>query len=134
MLRSEDVGSAWFYKSLGRREAVTLSHTLSKWPDLCLTPNATGTGHSSFCTIDFDQFVRSTRWLTRIYLGHCRNIQRYRQLPATSLTELEREYIAKRLVEGQSVIETLFATMLPHLLEDPVVSSRIRVQPDRQSC
>jgi len=48
MLRSEDVGSAWFYKSLGRREAVILSHAFSKWPDLCLTPNATGTGHSSF--------------------------------------------------------------------------------------
>ena len=72
--------------------------------------------------------------MTRIQLGHRRNIQRYRQLPATSLTELEREYIAKRLMEEQLVIETLSATMLPHLLEDPVVSSRIRVQPDRQSC
>jgi hypothetical protein len=55
-------------------------------------------------------------------------------IAATSLTGLEREYIAKRLMEEQSLIETLSATMLPHLLEDPVVSSRIRVQPDRQSC
>lgn len=40
---------------------------------------------------------------------HHKNIQRYRQLLETSLTEFEREYIAKRLLEEQSAIKTLSA-------------------------
>jgi hypothetical protein len=40
---------------------------------------------------------------------HRGNIQRYRQLLASSLTDLEREFIAKRLAEEQSAIETLSA-------------------------
>ncbi|MCK1641208.1 hypothetical protein IVA95_27340 [Bradyrhizobium sp. 157] len=42
---------------------------------------------------------------------HRSNIQRYRQLLETSLTVLEREFIAKRLAEEQSAIEALSATM-----------------------
>jgi hypothetical protein len=42
---------------------------------------------------------------------HRSNIERYRQLLETSLTDLEREFIAKRLAEEQSVIETLSATV-----------------------
>jgi hypothetical protein len=42
---------------------------------------------------------------------HHGNIQRYRQLLQSSLTDLEREFIAKRLAEEQSAIETLSATM-----------------------
>jgi hypothetical protein len=41
---------------------------------------------------------------------HHKNVQRYRQLLGTSLTDFEREYIGKRLVEEQSAIETLSAT------------------------
>ena len=41
---------------------------------------------------------------------HYKNVQRYRQLLGTSLTDFEREYIGKRLVEEQSAIETLSAT------------------------
>ena len=41
---------------------------------------------------------------------HHKNVQRYRQLLETSLTDFEREYIGKRLVEEQSAIETLSAT------------------------
>jgi hypothetical protein len=40
---------------------------------------------------------------------HHKNVQRYRQLLGTSLTDFEREYIGKRLVEEQSAIETLSA-------------------------
>jgi hypothetical protein len=40
---------------------------------------------------------------------HQGNIRRYRQLLETSLTELEREFIAKRLTEEQSAVEVLSA-------------------------
>ena len=39
-----------------------------------------------------------------------KNVQRYRQLLESSLTDFEREYIGKRLVEEQSAIGTLSAT------------------------
>jgi hypothetical protein len=38
-----------------------------------------------------------------------KNIQRYRQLLESSLTDFEREYIGKRLLEEQLAIETLSA-------------------------
>jgi hypothetical protein len=40
---------------------------------------------------------------------HHKNVQRYRQLLETSLTDFEREYIGKRIFEEQSAIETLSA-------------------------
>ena len=41
---------------------------------------------------------------------HRRNIQRYRNLLQTSLTELERQFIEKRLAEEQSNLESLAAS------------------------
>jgi hypothetical protein len=38
---------------------------------------------------------------------HRRNIQRYRNLLQTSLTELERQFIEKRLIEEQANLENL---------------------------
>ena len=38
---------------------------------------------------------------------HHKNVQRYRQLLETSLTDFEREYIGKRLSEEQAAIELL---------------------------
>ena len=49
---------------------------------------------------------------------HRSNVQRYRQLLETSLTDLEREFIAKRLAEEQSAIESLAETTLPLMLND----------------
>jgi len=40
---------------------------------------------------------------------HHKNIQRYRQLLESNLTDFEREYIGKRLLEEQLAIETLSA-------------------------
>ena len=40
---------------------------------------------------------------------HHKNVQRYRQLLESSLTDFEREYIGKRLLEEQLAIETLHA-------------------------
>ena len=44
---------------------------------------------------------------------HRNNIQRYRHLLQTSLTELERQFGEKRLTEEQSHLERLAAS-LPH--------------------
>ena len=44
---------------------------------------------------------------------HRSNIQRYRNLLQTSLTDLERQFIQKRLIEEQSNLESL-ATSLPN--------------------
>lgn len=44
--------------------------------------------------------------------AHHRNIQRYRNLLQTSLTEIEREFVEKRLTEEQSNLESL-ASLIP---------------------
>ena len=40
-------------------------------------------------------------------LSHRRNIQRYARLLATELTELERQYLHKRIAEEQAELERL---------------------------
>ena len=45
--------------------------------------------------------------------AHRSNIQRYRNLLQTSLTELERQFVERRLTEEQSNLESL-ATSLPN--------------------
>ena len=42
---------------------------------------------------------------------HRNNIQRYRHLLQTSLTELERQFVEKRLTEEQSHLERLAASL-----------------------
>jgi hypothetical protein len=46
---------------------------------------------------------------------HRNNIQRYRNLLQTNLTELERQFVEKRLIEEQSNLDSLI-TSLPQLL------------------
>ena len=43
--------------------------------------------------------------------AHRNNIQRYRHLLQTSLTELERQFVEKRLTEEQSYLERLAASL-----------------------
>ena len=50
---------------------------------------------------------------------HRSNIQRYRHLLETSLTEIEREFIARRLAEEQSAIKTLSPLMPAAPPRDP---------------
>lgn len=47
---------------------------------------------------------------------HHKNVQRYRQLLKTSLTDFEREYISRRLSEEQAAIEALSA-------DEPIVTT-----------
>jgi len=42
---------------------------------------------------------------------HHKNVQRYRQLLETGLTDFERQYIGKRLSEEQAAIQTLSVDM-----------------------
>ena len=51
---------------------------------------------------------------------HQNNIQRYRQLLETGLTDLERPFIERRLSEERSALETLAASTFP--LTSPIDS------------
>ena len=46
-------------------------------------------------------------FLTPKILAHRRNLERYARLLATQLTDLEREYIHKRIAEEQAELERL---------------------------
>jgi hypothetical protein len=52
-----------------------------------------------------------------------RNIQRYRSLLQTSLTDLERQFVQKRLTEEQSNLERL-ANSLPNEIRGSMTSRR----------
>ena len=60
---------------------------------------------------------------------HRNNITRYRRLLKTQLTELERDFIEKRLSEEQTAFDALTATAFPQNWQlsgcDPVASSRL---------
>jgi len=50
---------------------------------------------------------------------HRNNISRYRRLLTTNLTELEREYIERRLSDEQLALETLIGSTFPVAFKDP---------------
>jgi hypothetical protein len=50
---------------------------------------------------------------------HRNNVQRYRKLLETRLTDHERQFIQRRLSEEQSAIEALSAMTLPLIFKDP---------------
>ena len=54
---------------------------------------------------------------------HRNNIYRYRHLLQTKLTELERDFIEKRLAEEQSNLERLAASGLIFALPHPATSA-----------
>jgi hypothetical protein len=56
---------------------------------------------------------------------HRNNIQRYRHLLQTRLTELEREFIERRLAEEQSKLENLGASTFPMTFEVPRSADRL---------
>jgi hypothetical protein len=51
---------------------------------------------------------------------HRNNIQRFRRLLETSLTDFERQFIEEGLAEDQVAIETLAAQVLPKIVKDPI--------------
>jgi hypothetical protein len=62
--------------------------------------------------LEFQMFEET---LARLRTHH-KNVQRYRQLLKTSLTDFEREYISRRLSEEQAAIEALSA-------DEPIVTT-----------
>ena len=50
---------------------------------------------------------------------HRNNISRYRRLLKTNLTELEREYLERRLSEEHLALERLSGSTFPIVLKDP---------------
>ncbi|QIG94907.1 MULTISPECIES: hypothetical protein [unclassified Bradyrhizobium] len=59
---------------------------------------------------------------------HRNNIHRYRKLLATELSELERQYLERRISEEQTAIETLSMAIFP--LELGAVNAPRRASPD----
>ncbi len=54
-------------------------------------------------------------------LRSCRNnIRRYRKLLKTRLTDLERQFIERRLAEEQSAMETAIASTFPVTFGSPI--------------
>ena len=51
---------------------------------------------------------------------HRNNVERYRKLLETRLTDLEREFIQRRLSEEQSAIESLAAMIVLLIFKDPI--------------
>jgi hypothetical protein len=60
--------------------------------------------------------------------AHRSKIHRYRPLLNTRLSDLEREFLLKRLSEAQCAIDALSATTFPFsLIESPPLSTESRV-------
>ena len=54
---------------------------------------------------------------------HRNNIQRYRRLLRTQLSELEREFIEKRMADEQTALDALVGETLPVTFPFPKVSA-----------
>ena len=60
---------------------------------------------------------------------HRNNVERYRHLLETRLTNLERKFIQRRLSEEQSAIESLTAMIVLLIFKDPI-SPQVKWTPD----
>jgi hypothetical protein len=60
---------------------------------------------------------------------HRNNIDRYRRLLRTRLTELERQFIARRLSEEQSALEKLAASTFPLAFQGPRIQNPSKEPP-----
>jgi hypothetical protein len=54
---------------------------------------------------------RKTMMIDQLARAHRNNIQRYRSLLQTNLTEFERQFVERRLNEEQSKLETLISSV-----------------------
>jgi hypothetical protein len=61
---------------------------------------------------------------------HRNNIHRYRRLLGTQLSELERQYLERRLSEEQTAIEMLSTTIFPLKLKLGAVNAPRGPSPD----
>jgi hypothetical protein len=89
-----------------------LSIRINYWPHFCLTPQAIpGIQMPAFRYLILNRLLEYKMFEENLALlrTHHKNVQRYRQLLESSLTDFEREYIGKRLLEEQSAIDTLSA-------------------------
>ena len=64
-----------------------------------------------------DEVTMMTDLRTVEILSHRRNIQRYRRLLATELTEIERQYLHRRIAEEQAELERLQSEPQPQPVE-----------------
>ena len=57
--------------------------------------------------------------------AHRNNIQRYRRLLETTLTNFERQFIERRLSEEQIAIETLAAEIVPSIVKHSIAPATL---------
>ena len=57
--------------------------------------------------------------------AHRNNIQRYRRLLETNLTNFERQFIERRILEEQVAIETLAADIVPSIVERSIARATL---------
>jgi hypothetical protein len=65
-------------------------------------------------------------------LSHRRNIQRYSRLLATDITELEREYLHKRIAEEQAELERWTTRAMQDQFEEASVANAAQAVPKNQ--
>jgi len=63
-----------------------------------------------------DEVTMMTDFRTAKILSHRRNIQRYARLLATELTELERQYLHRRIAEEQAELDRLQSKPLEQVI------------------
>ncbi|MBR1238417.1 hypothetical protein [Bradyrhizobium sp. AUGA SZCCT0182] len=65
---------------------------------------------------------------------HRNNIDRYRRLLKTELTELERRFIERRLSEEQTAMDELAASTFPVRFNQPMLAGASMAPPAGEAC
>jgi hypothetical protein len=103
-------------KQFGLRFEIRVRHSeispLRQANTLRLEPHQRSSGaatvhldHPPIRPAHLDEVTTMTDFRTAKILSHQRNIKRYARLLATALTELERQYLHKRIAEEQAELE-----------------------------
>jgi hypothetical protein len=71
-----------------------------------------------------DEVTMMTDFRTAKILSHRRNIQRYARLLATELTELERQYLHRRIAEEQAELDRLQSKPLEQVIATQAMGRR----------
>jgi hypothetical protein len=75
-----------------------------------------------------DEVTMMTDFRTAKILSHRRNIQRYARLLATELTELERQYLHRRIAEEQAELDRLQSKPLEQVIATQAMGRRANNQ------
>jgi bacterioferritin (cytochrome b1) len=80
-----------------------------------------------------EEVTTMSDYRTAKMLGHRRNIERYCRLLATELTDLERQYLHKRIAEEQAQLERLEKSEAEQQVDVVVAAEALGKRSDGQS-